>query len=170
MEESGERWRWVVGYEGLYLVSDLGRVFSTPRNTTNGGFLKLITDAHGYQKVALSKDGKTEKAFVHRLVLQAFTGFLGDGLQANHIDGDRQNNRVENLEWCTQRENIEHELYVLGSIYRRRKLTNEQAEEIRASNEPQRILSEKYGVSVSTIADVRHGRSYKRRNECQSTA
>lgn len=158
---SKERWRWVVGYEGLYLVSDLGRVFSIPRETTSGGLVTPVV-RNGYQIVCLSRHGETVKRQVHRIELEAFIGLPKDGYQANHIDGNRSNNRLDNLEWVTQQENIEHELYVLGNIYPRQKLTQEDVRAIRTSLKSNRELAQEYGVSYSTIQNARTGKSYRK--------
>ncbi len=161
MSDPAERWRWVPGYEGLYLVSDMGRVFSIPRNTSNGGFVKAIKGSDGYSKVALSKDGRVTKLSIHRIEATAFLGERGAGYQVNHIDGNRSNNNLRNLEWCTQQENVRHELYELGSIYRRRKLTSQQAREVRNSKESNGVLADKYRVSKSTIQCIKNGKLYK---------
>lgn len=113
----GERWRPVVDYEGLYSVSSHGRVRSE-RNTTRSrkGAIIQPGDTHGYRLVALSAPGYARKTWlVHRLVAEAFIGLPPcDGAQTNHRDGNRSDNRVENLEWVTPRENREHGYEVLG--------------------------------------------------------
>lgn len=161
MSDPAERWRWVPDYEGLYLVSDMGRVFAVPRNTSNGGFVKAIKDSSGYPKVALSKNGCVTKFCIHRIEAIAFLGERGAGYQVNHIDGNRSNNNLRNLEWCTQQENIRHELYELGSIYRRRKLTSQQAREAKNPKEPNGVLADRYRVSKSTIQCIKNGKLYK---------
>lgn len=107
-----ENWRDVAGYEGLYKVSDKGRVYSIPRPSTKGGLLN-IRCARGYKLVSLSKDGTEKSLPVHRIVLTAFVPNRLGKPQVNHIDGDKANNKLENLEWATQSENQLH-AYSIG--------------------------------------------------------
>lgn len=123
-----EQWRPVVGYDGLYEVSNLGRVKSLPRYSFRnngivqriyGRLIHLTKDSHtGYYRVALSKDGSQKFVGVHRLVAQAFIPNPNNLPIINHIDWDRTNNVVildkdgnvikSNLEWCTQKHNANH--------------------------------------------------------------
>lgn len=98
-----------------YLVSNKGRVRSlhkslgTVKNSSDGNeFISLINHSEGYKCVALSDNGMTKRFFVHRLVAEAFIPNPNNLPQVNHIDGNKQNNCVSNLEWCTARENIRH--------------------------------------------------------------
>lgn len=109
-----EEWKAVKGYEGFYEVSSLGRVRSLPRRSTSGRVLKqYVNRRNGYCYVNLSKHSKAGNARVHCLVMAAFDpvdkkpGFDPEHT-INHIDGDKTNNRLENLEWCTQSENQKH--------------------------------------------------------------
>ena len=96
-----ESWRAVVGFEGLYEVSDLGRVRSLPRKGTKGGLRKLSYNAHqgsGQVQVQLRKGrGRYRNASVHRLVLEAFVGPCPKGQECRHIDGDPKNNKLQNF-------------------------------------------------------------------------
>src|SRR5262245_17979400 len=104
-ETPEERWLPVVGYEGLYEVSDVGRV----RGLTRGGLLKLRVSTRGYWVCGLTKLGQQTEFRVHRLVATAFIGPpSGERREINHIDGDKLNNAVANLEWCTRAENCAH--------------------------------------------------------------
>ena len=112
-----EEWRDVVGYEGLYQVSDQGRVKSLERKVKHwrGGeriqkerILKTYIDRDGYLKLRLCAGGKSRLFFVHRLVCQAFHENSGNKPQINHINEIKTDNRACNLEWCTCKENINH--------------------------------------------------------------
>ena len=96
------------GYAGLYQVSNLGRVSS------RGRLLNPWTHNMGYYAVTLFRDGNAEKKLVHRLVADAFIPNPDNRPQVNHINGNKRDNRVENLEWCTNRENALHNAYTLG--------------------------------------------------------
>ena len=101
-------WKPVKDYEGIYEVSNDGQVRSLDRTDCAGRSLKgkILTGMNhslGYHTVKLARDGSYKVAYVHRLVAQAF---LGDSdLQVDHINGDKRDNRVENLEWVTHSEN-----------------------------------------------------------------
>lgn len=94
-----EEWRPVVGYEGLYMVSDLGRVKSVPRKWAKGGILKPAPDRRGYLRVDLSKNGKKETCRVHILVMRAFKGKCPTGHEVDHINFKRDDNRLSNLSY-----------------------------------------------------------------------
>lgn len=114
-----ERWQTIPGYEGFYEVSDQGRVKSLKRTVAvrrhpGGQTTKLIGErilklafSDGRPAVNLrSSDGKNRFALVHHLVLEAFVGPRPVGQECRHLDDNRQNNRLSNLEWGTRRENM----------------------------------------------------------------
>ena len=107
-----EVWKDIVGYEGLYQVSNLGRVKSLPKMV---GFRKqsekqcaIFTDKRGYCKTNLYKNNTHKQVYVHILVASAFLPNPANKPQVNHIDGDKSNNQIHNLEWCTAKENVIH--------------------------------------------------------------
>lgn len=112
-----EEWRAVVGYEGLYEVSDQGRVRSLDRFYLRGGEVRVpvrgrVLKAHempsGHLSLHLTRDGKPRGFLVHRLVAQAFLGSAPEGKpNVLHSDNAPANNRVTNLRWGTQKENIQ---------------------------------------------------------------
>ncbi len=99
-----EIWKEIIGYEGRYKISNLGNVHSMKTEDN----LKLKTDIHGYCYVNLF-DGLKHKSYkIHRLVATHFLDNPENKPQVNHLDFDRQNNKINNLEWCTVSENHKH--------------------------------------------------------------
>jgi len=117
-----EIWKPIEGlkdgfYDGLYEVSSLGRIKLLPRilNCPNGQRLtkeKIVTgsNAHGYRRINLKKDRIRLQIDIHILVARAFIPNPNGYPQVNHIDANRANNEVSNLEWCTQKMNSRHAL------------------------------------------------------------
>lgn len=104
-----EIWKDVVGYEGLYVVSESGAVYSLHKKGHNGFYrMKQEPDLYGYYRVVLCKDGKHTHKRVSRLVAEAFVPNPKNKEIVNHIDYNRKNNHYSNLEWCTQKENVIH--------------------------------------------------------------
>ena len=111
-----EVWKDIEGYEGLYQVSNFGDIKSLPkvRRNRSGTYiqkeklLKLSNTSTGYKKVELYKDKKRKSFKVHRLVAQAFIPNPENKREVNHIDGNKHNNKVNNLEWVTSSENKIH--------------------------------------------------------------
>jgi len=95
----------ILGYEGLYQISNTGEVKSLYTNI----IMKQKKNNRGYHQVKLFKDGKSKDYLVHRLVAEAFLENLNEDYnQVNHKDGNKSNNNVTNLEWCNQSQNIRH--------------------------------------------------------------
>ena len=111
-----EIWKDVKDYEGLYQVSNLGRVRSITRyvkhvggkRVVKGRILKRTLSNVGYYVVNLWKNNKREQMLVHRLVAETFLSNFENHPYINHIDGNKLNNNVNNLEWCTPAENNSH--------------------------------------------------------------
>lgn len=117
----GEIWKDVVGYEGLYQVSNMGMVRSIDRYVNAGGMMnqnrlslkkgKILNCSptkRGYTRVSLSKESKTKQELIHRIVAFAFLNKVEGKINVNHINGIKQDNRVCNLEFVNQRENVLH--------------------------------------------------------------
>ena len=113
-----EEWRDIKGYEGLYQISNLGRVKSLRNN--HGQFrekiLKTCSNKLGYSYINLYKEGKNKKCLVHRLVALHFIPNPNNYKEINHKDENKQNNRVENLEWCTAEYNSNYGTRILRMI------------------------------------------------------
>lgn len=149
-----EEWRPVVGLEELYEVSNLGRV----RNCC-GYIMKLRENRGGYLQVNLSDDYSRSYPVVHRLVARAFIPNPKKSPQVNHIDGDRKNNRVDNLEWCTHGENMRRAFKLgnknqKGSKNNGSKLTEEIVIEIREKTKSmtQSAIAKEYGLSTGNVS------------------
>lgn len=115
MDNSIEIWKDIEGYEGMYQVSNLGRVRALDRvkpnsggQITKGHVLPQSDNGHGYQFVSLWKFNKGRRFYVHRLVASAFIPNPNNFPIINHKDENKSNNRYENLEWCTQKYNINY--------------------------------------------------------------
>lgn len=111
-----EQWKDIIGYEGLYLVSNYGRILSLRKYRKNGksGYyqhtkiLRQSISTTGYYKVEFYKNGTRKTIKVHQLVAKHFVANPYRYDIINHIDGNRLNNRWDNLEWCRQVDNINH--------------------------------------------------------------
>ena len=104
-----EEWRDIQGYEGKYMVSNLGRVKSLNyRNNGKEGILKGVANGNGYLEVILFKEGKGKHYRINRLVAQAFLPNPDNLPEVNHKDENKQNNCVENLEYCSKLYNINY--------------------------------------------------------------
>lgn len=162
--------RPVIGFPD-YDVSEFGDVYSW--KSGKRVLLKLRTDIDGYKTVGLYKDGKCKRVKVHRLVADAFIP-KGKGKDCvNHKDGNKWNNSVGNLEWCTRKENSTHAsetgLLVYGSKQRigrakQRRLTHEQVQLIKelyhSDGVSQRELGRMFGCDHSVISEIVTGKIY----------
>ena len=117
-----EVWKAIKGYEDLYEVSNTGIIRSIDRKVhyrdvreknISGSIKKPTLNVKGYLKVTLFKNGKGTTKEIQRIVAEAFIPNPNNKNQVNHIDGNKTNNNVSNLEWCTPKENSQHRLHVL---------------------------------------------------------
>ena len=95
----------IYGVNKEYLISDDGKIFDVKENK----YRKFTETKDGYYKVSFYVFGKYKRFLIHRLVLMTYNPVDNmDNLQVNHIDGNKKNNRIDNLEWCTLKENMKH--------------------------------------------------------------
>ena len=176
-ELMNELWLPVVGYEGLYEVSDQGRVRSLDRRVENGTRLQfwkgrlLFTNIWGsYLKVVLCRNGRMKNFHIHVLVAEAFHGLRPEGLVVNHIDENKLNNNAANLEWVTYKQNLNHSkaayLAALprGSRHGRSKLNESQVRAIRLDNRSNVAVAKEYGVTDGTVSHIRTRTTWKHIN------
>ena len=169
---SREVWKDVVGYEGLYQVSNFGNVKSLGNNfTRKERFLKLSPQSKGYLTVVLQKNATRKMVLVHRLVAEHFIDNSESKPQVNHINGDKTDNRVENIEWVSHRENLDHaiknNLTLKGEENRNSKLKDSDVIKIHSllqKGVTTKELSESYNVSYSTIDGIRTNTYWKHLN------
>lgn len=149
-----EEWRDIDGFEGRYKVSNLGRI-----KNYKGLIMKFQINHGGYERLTLRHDDHKDYDFtVHRVVAKAFIPNPENKPQINHIDGNRCNNNVENLEWCTHSENMLHAFKLgnkdqSGVHNNMAKITEKIVKDIRkrAKTELQKDLAKEYGLSKANV-------------------
>ena len=173
-----EIWKDICGYEGIYQISNLGRVKSLKRiiECYNGKLFsinsKILKSSPGgtspYLIVNLCRKGKRKHALVHRLVAESFIGKIPSKYEVNHKNGIVSDNREDNLEICSHQKNIDHSIYFglkndYGEKSNNAKLTNKEANIIRVrwkNGEMQKTLATEFSVSKQTICNIIHNKSY----------
>ena len=156
----------IPGYEGLYSINEMGNVYSISGKrykTRKGRWLVTSENKNGYNCVRLSDGRGGKKHFnIHRLMHMTFFGY-NNAFVINHLNGNKRDNRLSNLEVCTQSENILHAFRtgLKQKTYGRQKLTLEQAREIRMRREAGEkgvTLAKEFNVTTTAICNI-----YKRR-------
>jgi hypothetical protein len=178
MRSSEEVWKPIRGFENSYMISNKGRVKSLDRfiiksdgkrQTFKGRILKLRRDKYGYLRISFHMGQDVKTFSIHKLVAIAFIGDPPSSTHhVNHKNGIKTDNDVSNLEYCTPKENNIHAFSIglmsgrKGSSHHNCKLTDDDVREIRykLKDVSSRYLSEKYGVSVSMINNIKSKRSW----------
>jgi hypothetical protein len=153
----------VLGYNGNYTISEDGVILSNSGrflNKEDKSITHSLTD-DGYEFIRLSLNYKIKKHFVHRIIAQHFIPNPNGLEQVNHIDGNKRNNVISNLEWCSRQDNMKHaalnNLMQNGSDRPSSKLTEKQAIEIKNSKLSGSELAKIYGVSKNTALLIKRG-------------
>lgn len=169
-----ENWKAIQGYEGLYEVSDLGRVRALPRQVRNtaksvrrlqGGIMKPYLQTAGYYVVKLSRAQKRVSKYVHRLVAEAFIGPCPKGEEVRHRDGRKLHCELTNLRYGTRLENVEDSM-VTGTIphgakHGRAKLTEQQALAIIAAEGSYSEIAKRLGTTKNNARNIKLGVSWR---------
>lgn len=162
-----EQWRAIPGYEGRYEISDLGNVVSIGFADPTKRRPLTKVDQRGYDRVYLRAPKIRGRWFsVHILVMLAFIGPRPDGMHVNHIDGQKKNNALANLEYCTPSQNQKHSFALglqslRGENHTRAKLTEAGVIEIRAKiaqGIPRKVIALDHGISDSHLSHIASGR------------
>ena len=160
-----EIWKDIKGYEGLYQVSNLGRVKRLRFINKNTNIEKERIKSQkirkdGYLEVALYKNGKGKSIQVHRIVAKTFIPNIENKAQVNHIDGNKKNNNVSNLEWVLGSENMIHSARQLRNNVRKINQYDLDGRYL-ATYSSITIAGEINGIRESSIANVLAGRRNK---------
>lgn len=172
-----EIWKQIKGYEGLYEISSLAKVKSISRLRTGGNnairerIMKPYLSRTGYHKVVLSKNKQDKHISVHRLIALVFVGEPPtDKHEVNHIDGNKLNNSIDNLEWVTRSQNLSHAYKLglkVGNIGEKNNTTKLSESDVL---EIKRLITKGVGVSKiainykvthSTISAIKNKRNWK---------
>ena len=164
--------RLLENYPGYVFYED-GRIWSEPKGKSNpkGKFLKHTSQHHGYTVVSIVERGEKKQRSLHKLMATAFIPNPKKLPQINHINGNKKDNRLSNLEWCSAKQNTQHAERIGlrrhldgGENNTRAKLTNTQAREIKrlvSEGISQMEISRTFGVCQSVVSFIKLGKSYK---------
>lgn len=163
-----EIWRPIPGWEGVYEASDQGNIrrIISAHGAPISRSMKPIHHNQGYRYVRLRFKGRTSVSLIHSLVMQAFVGDRPLGFDINHIDGDKTNNTISNLEYVTRSENHIHAYRVLGrpkvrctgEKNSRAKITTKDADAIKREYgkgiKSQREIGLMFGISQAQVSSI----------------
>ena len=173
MSALSEIWAPVVGYEGVYDVSADGKVMRVAggrKGATPGRVLRPSPTSDGYPSVPLAGGSPGSRShMIHTLVARAFLGPRPEGHQINHIDGVKDNNRLDNLEYVTPKQNIAHARrlglvkFPCGIALQMARLTEDQVREIRRRrpHENAKQIADEFGISAAHVYGICNGNGRK---------
>ena len=167
-----EVWKPIPNYEGIYGVSNLGRIRSEGRIDSIGRrkqerIMRTNTHKDGYLQIDLLKDGKRNNVLVHRLVMLAFIGECPKGYEVNHINEDKADNRIDNLEYVTHVVNVRHGTGRIRQAQSTKKpvvaiLPNGEIEHYESAKDAGRALGVDGSIISHAIKDERRKTAYGR--------
>lgn len=155
-------WRYISGFLNRYKVNKGGEIFDCEKSV-----LLVAKILRKYYSVRLKRENRWSAYSVHRILATTFIKNSQSKPQVNHKDGNKLNNNIENLEWCTASENIAHSFRtglqkpLYGLNHYRRKFTEQDIKKIRASKKKQTVLAKEYNVWQSTISYIKSKRNWK---------
>lgn len=155
-----EIWKDIKGFEGMYQISDKGRVKSLKRGKEL--IMTSVNTTHGYLRVKLLKDKKEYPFTIHRLVGLAFLPIIEGKNEINHIDGNKKNNNLSNLEWCNRSENMKHadktglRIMLKGQKNPKAKITDEIVRIIRMERKGifQTEIAKEFNLKQQTVSKI----------------
>lgn len=165
---SNEQWRPVVGYEGRYSVSNLGRIRSERRVINTGKQQYIIPQKmlnlclqRGYYTFGASKQSKVRCMMVHRAVMEAFVGKRPAGMEIRHLNSIPTDNRLENLAYGTKSENMQDAVKVGTLVFSRSKLSHADIIAIGRDPRPNPVIAKDFNTNIGTVQAIKTGKSFK---------
>lgn len=166
---SAETWKEIPGFGGMYAVSSMGRVKSFHRAPPpDGTILRASLNRAGYCYYKLNAPGGHVFFFEHRLVAAAFLKNHNNKRTINHINGNKRDNRLSNLEWATHAENTSHAfrtgLRAIGDKHCNAKLTVEKVRQLRAlrsAGATYKVLAKQFGVTFNAVWSAANGKTWR---------
>lgn len=164
-----ELWKTVLGYEGIYSVSSLGRLRRETTNTNvKAGTITKGCQGKHYSKISIRKNGIRKQENIHEVIAEAFLGKRPKGMYVNHIDGNKKNNCANNLEYVTPKENIRQSVvagtHPRGSRIAQSKLTEQDIITIKwylSYGKTCTWIAKKYGVTRPTIGYIKNNMTWR---------
>jgi hypothetical protein len=150
-----EIYKDVVGYEGIYQVSNLGNVkrvlisWGVKGRDSNNYVIKAFINSSGYYRVGLTKNNKHSNHFIHRLVAKAFIENKNNYPIINHINGIKTDNKVDNLEWCTASQNVRHAIKMGLMTFKKGYFSNQDYSKL-----CKKIIDIETGVIYPSVVDL----------------